>query len=121
MANTPNLQTNRFVPIFIGGILLAALVAACVEVVDTGHEAVGTIFGRVTGEVMPADRLRVLVAHAGPVDLACATSRTTLDPGAIVVAEPGDGDIEVLSEGCALIGEVPPDDSTESSPGIRRP
>ncbi len=54
MANTPNIQPNKFVPFFIGAILLAALVSAAVEVVDTGHEAVGTIFGRVTGEALPA-------------------------------------------------------------------
>ena len=54
MANAPNLQPNRFVTFFIGFVLLAAVVSACVEVVDTGHEAVGTLFGRVTGEVIPA-------------------------------------------------------------------
>ncbi len=54
MVNTPKIQPNRFVPLFIGGVLLAALVSAAVEVVDTGYEAVGTLFGRVTGDVMPA-------------------------------------------------------------------
>ncbi len=54
MANVPTFQPNRFVSFFIGLVILAAVVSACVEVVDTGHEAVGTLFGRVTGDVMPA-------------------------------------------------------------------
>ena len=53
MAKAPNLQP-RMVPFLIGAVLVAAIVSACVEVVDTGHEAVGTLFGRVTGEVIPA-------------------------------------------------------------------
>ena len=59
-----------------------------------------------TGDVVPAKHLRVMVAHAGGVDLACTTSRISLEPGAVAVAEPRDGDIEVLSEGCVLIGEI---------------
>ncbi len=53
MAKAPNLQP-RMVPFLIGAVLVAAIVSACVEAVDTGHEAVGTLFGRVTGEVIPA-------------------------------------------------------------------
>jgi mannose-6-phosphate isomerase len=59
------------------------------------------------GEVVPAERLRVLVAARGGVELTCSACRQTLEPGVVAVAEPGDGDIEVLSEGCALIGEAP--------------
>ena len=54
MANIPTFRPNRFVTFVIGIVVLAAIVSACVEAVDTGHEAVGTLFGRVTGDVLPA-------------------------------------------------------------------
>lgn len=54
MANIPTFQPNRFVTFAIGIVVLAAIVSACVEAVDTGHEAVGTLFGRVTGDTLPA-------------------------------------------------------------------
>ncbi len=54
MATAPSLQSNRVVTLFIGFVLVAAVARACIEIVDTGHEAVGTLFGRVTGDVIPA-------------------------------------------------------------------
>ena len=53
MANIPTFQP-RFALFAIGIVVLAAIVSVCVESVDTGHEAVGTLFGRVTGDVLPA-------------------------------------------------------------------
>ena len=54
MAKTPTFQPNRLVTFFIGIVVLAAVSSACLEVVATGHEAVGTLFGRVAGDALPA-------------------------------------------------------------------
>jgi len=103
-----------------------ACVAVCYERSGSSSILTDKLFGptftmRVlnVGDVVPVAGLRVLVAHGGDVDLALAKSRATLELGAVTVAEPGDGEIEVLSKGCALIGEAPPNDSTESSSRTR--
>jgi mannose-6-phosphate isomerase len=55
--------------------------------------------------VVPGDSLQVFVAHGGDTELWFSGTHLALERGAVVVAEPGDGDVRVGGEACVLITE----------------